>query len=232
MVRARITLVLQIPVHRSELTTNWCLYHLYNNPDRYNEWADMRSWESAYHFVQEAFGEISFESQPPAGINVAAVEYSDGEASLRGYLAMPSKEWMRPLPAVVIIPDWNGVNEYEQERATLLAEQGYVAMAADIFGADLQQNLTMNQRIELSSMYRDDNPESFVRRMQLAIDQVKMVSDVDDNEIALIGYCFGGSGVVYYGMYGGDDAKVAVAFHGSFNGLPSAVEEVTPYLLL
>jgi dienelactone hydrolase len=34
-----------------------------------------------------------------------------------------------------MVPDWDGVNAYKQERATALAELGYVAFAADIFGA-------------------------------------------------------------------------------------------------
>jgi dienelactone hydrolase len=45
---------------------------------------------------------------------------------------MPSDEWMRPHPVVVIFPDWDGVNAYEKKRATMLAEMGYVAFAADI----------------------------------------------------------------------------------------------------
>jgi dienelactone hydrolase len=170
----------------------------------------MRSWESAGHFILEAFGITEFFSNEPVEANVTAVDYissSDG-TSLRGHLAMPSGEWQRPLPAVVIFPDWDGVNEYEMKRATMLAEQGYVAFAADVYGADMQYVESIDDRIAALTKYRTD-PELFYSRIQDAIDQVKLLTDdVDSEEIAIIGYCFGGSAVVLYSLSGGTDAKV------------------------
>jgi dienelactone hydrolase len=104
--------------------------------DRYNAFADTRSSESMYHFLQEIFDEIEFVSAEPAAIRVTAVPYEDTDGTmLQGYLAMPDDTWQRPLPAVVIFPDWDGVNDYEKKRATMLADMGYVAFAADIVSA-------------------------------------------------------------------------------------------------
>jgi dienelactone hydrolase len=101
--------------------------------NHYDPWADMRSWESTHHFLRETFKEIEFTPKKPEAFQVEAVPYEDIDGTrLQGYLAMPLAEWRRPLPAVVIIPDWDGVNEYEKKRATMLAELGYVAFAADI----------------------------------------------------------------------------------------------------
>jgi dienelactone hydrolase len=101
--------------------------------DRYNAFADTRSSESMYDFLRETFDEIEFESNEPDEFRVLTVPYDDVDGTkLQGYLAMPSDEWKRPLPAVVIFPDWDGVNDYEKKRATLLADMGYVAFAADI----------------------------------------------------------------------------------------------------
>jgi dienelactone hydrolase len=135
--------------------------------------------------------------------------------------------------AVVIIPDWDGVNAYEQDRAAALAELGYVAFAADIFGVDKQEGLNETERIELTGIYFSD-PDLFIARMQSAIDQVKMLdSDVATDEIAIIGYCFGGSGVVLYSLQSGVDAKVAVAFHGALSAMPEVlVTPIQPYLLV
>ena len=155
----------------------------------------MRSWESAYTFLKESFGITSFASAQPAAITTVEVEYvdeTDGMA-LKGHLAMPGAGWKRPLPAVVIFPDWDGANTYEQERATALAELGYVAMVADIFGADKQFVEDIQERIQLITQYLT-NPDLYVSRMQAAVDQVKMLAtDVDMDEIAVIGYCFGGT---------------------------------------
>jgi dienelactone hydrolase len=101
--------------------------------DRYNEWADQRSWESMYHFLQETFGEIEFESQEPAADMTTPVPYTDVDGTeLLGHLAIPSNGWVRPLPAVILLPDWDGVNSYERKRATVFAEMGYVTFAADV----------------------------------------------------------------------------------------------------
>jgi dienelactone hydrolase len=68
-------------------------------------WDDMRSWESTHHFLQETFKEIEFTSNVPKAFQVEAVPYKDIDGTqLQGYVAMPSAEWKRPLPAVVIIP--------------------------------------------------------------------------------------------------------------------------------
>ena len=72
-----------------------------------------------------------------------------------------------------------------------------------------------------------------MRRMQLAIDQIKTYEeDVDMDKIAIIGYCLGGTGVVLYGNSGGKDAKAAVAFHGSFETVPELAGDIVPYTLL
>jgi Dienelactone hydrolase family len=86
--------------------------------------------------------------------------------------------------------NWDGNNEYEQQRATLLAELGYIALAADIFGADLQTDLDMAKRVELSTKYRTDTA-LFVQRMETALAQIPLVDGVDPENIAVIGYCFG-----------------------------------------
>ncbi|CAJ1965305.1 unnamed protein product [Cylindrotheca closterium] len=201
---------------------------------RYDEWADMRSWEAAGEFVLTAIGVDPPMSAQPDMITTTPVEYMDNMTNLTGHLAMPSAEWMRPLPAVIILPDWDGVNTYEQERATALAELGYVAMAADMFGSDKQFVEAIPDRIAETGKFGDD-PTLFVTRVQAAIEQIKMLGDeVDTNEIAIIGYCFGGTATVTYSMLNGTDVKVAVAFHGSFGGgiVPPQVNPVIPYQLI
>ena len=81
---------------------------------------------------------------------------------------------------------------YEQQRAKLLADMGYVGFAADIYGATLQTDLPIEVRIAQSGLYRNENTTLFFSRMQTAIDLVKSFDFVDENNIGLIGYCFGG----------------------------------------
>jgi dienelactone hydrolase len=164
--------------------------------DRYNEWADRRSWESMQGFLKEAFGEEPFDGMKPASTNVTSVDYTDVDgAELRGYVSVPSSNYETPAPAVVILPDWDGNNEYEKLRATMLSESGYVAFAADIFGKDLQEDLAIEQRINLTTTYRS-NSTLFVQRIQRAIEEAKKMPEVDETRIGIIGYCFGGTGTI------------------------------------
>lgn len=83
--------------------------------------------------------------------------------------------------------DWDGVNFYEQVRATLIAEEyPWITFAADIYGAALHNVTEMDQRIELASFYRS-NTTLFIQRIQAAIDAVKTLDQVNPNQIALIG---------------------------------------------
>jgi dienelactone hydrolase len=101
----------------------------------------------------------------------------------------------------------------------------------------LQSNLTLDQRIELSSMYRD-NSTLFVQRMELALEQVTTnplwENDVDVDNIAVIGYCMGGTGVIQLAFSGNNETKVVASFHGGHAGpdLPVATQNVTPYTLV
>jgi len=127
--------------------------------------------------------------------------------------------------------DWDGNNEYEKQRATLLADLGYVGFAADIYGANLQENLTMDQRVEYTTLYRS-NSTLFVQRMVRALEEVKMYDDVDMENIAVIGYCFGGTGVIQLAFSGNDEVKAVVSFHGGLTDLPAPETNVTPYTLM
>ena len=115
--------------------------------------------------------------------------------------------------------DWDGVNLYEQQRATLIAQDlNYIAFAADIYGTDAGDVISnMTLRKELADLYRS-NATLFAQRIQAAVDVVKALDDVDANNVALIGYCFGGTGVLQYattlGDVSGDEVQAVVSFHG------------------
>jgi cephalosporin-C deacetylase-like acetyl esterase len=142
------------------------------------------------------FHKVSAQFDYTGKIDVEAVKYTGlNGTALQGYMSMPSgtKAAAGSLPAVIIIPDWDGVNEYEQLRATLVAQEwGYVGFAADIYGADKQQ-VEDDERGMLAGMYRGD-PDLFMSRIENAIAVVKNMTEVDDERVALVGYCFGGTG--------------------------------------
>jgi dienelactone hydrolase len=108
----------------------------------------------------------------------------------------------------------DGVNFYEQQRATMIAQElGYVGFAADIYGMDKHEVSDIEERSTLAGLYRE-NATLFFSRIEAAIQQVKTLDEVDSDNVAAIGYCFGGTGVITYGLLGGNGVKGLVSFHG------------------
>lgn len=134
--------------------------------------------------------------------------------------------------AIIIIPDWDGVNEMEQIRATMATEEwGMVGFAADIYGADKQFVENSDERGELATLYRS-NATLFAERIQAAVDLIKAHEKVNPEQVALFGYCFGGTGILQYGLLGYDDVEAMVSFHGGLSSIPEPNVTFVPKVLL
>jgi hypothetical protein len=84
--------------------------------------------------------------------------------------------------------DWDGVNFYEQARATMFATQkNWVGVAADIYGADLHNVTDINQRIELATYYSTNNTSLFAQRIQQVVNLTKQMPMVDPDRVAILG---------------------------------------------
>jgi dienelactone hydrolase len=141
------------------------------------------------------------------------IDYLQGGTALRGFLAAPEDSGKK-YSGILIAHDWMGVGEYVQMRAAQLAEMGYVAFAADIYGADAQPK-SMQEAAQTAGLYKE-NQHLTRQRIQAALDVLREQPDVDPNRIAAIGYCFGGMVVLELARSGADIAGVVV-FHGSLD---------------
>ncbi|HTR30206.1 MAG TPA: dienelactone hydrolase family protein [Puia sp.] len=121
-------------------------------------------------------------------------------------------------PAVLVIPEWWGLNEYPRKRARMLAQLGYVAMAVDMFGNARVADSPAAAMAYSGPFYK--NPIKAKVRIDSAIAKLKTFDVVDPDNIGAIGYCFGG-GVLLNTVRLGDDLKGVVSFHGSLIGTPA-----------
>jgi dienelactone hydrolase len=147
-----------------------------------------------------------------ATIVTKRIEYRQGETVLEGFLAYDDAK-SGPRPGVMIVHDWNGLDKYEETRATMLAELGYIAFAADIYGKGVRPSNSQESG-QQAGKYRGDVP-LFRARLQAGLDELKKQSNVDGKRTAAIGYCFGGGGVLELARSGSDVTGV-VSFHGSY----------------
>jgi dienelactone hydrolase len=139
------------------------------------------------------------------------VEYRSGDTALKGYLAVNDKVKGKR-PAVLVVHEWWGHNDYARKRARMLAEMGYTALAVDMFG-DGKTAKHPEDAGKFATEVMKNKPVGEAR-FNAAVEFVKKQPSVDPSRIAAIGYCFGG-GVVLHMARQGADLKGVVSFHGS-----------------
>lgn len=152
-----------------------------------------------------AFGESSIVTHP--------VDYLHDDVELQGYMAYPETPddvSKRKLPAVLIIHEWWGLNDFAKKQAERLARLGYFAFALDMYGKgkitdSVEQAQAWSRPLYGNQAMRD--------RARAGLDILRSQPDVDRDHIAAIGYCFGGTGVLQL-AYSGAPVQAVVSFHG------------------
>ncbi|MFA5974292.1 MAG: dienelactone hydrolase family protein [Lentimicrobiaceae bacterium] len=146
-----------------------------------------------------------------------AVTYQANGVTLKGYLVF-DESITGKRPAILVVHEWWGLNDYAKSRARQLAKLGYIALAVDMFG-DGKTAANPRQAQEFTSPFYKD-PQLSKTRLDAAIKKVKEYKQTDTSNVAAIGYCFGGS-VVLNSAKLGADLKGVVSFHGGLAGVPA-----------
>jgi carboxymethylenebutenolidase len=92
-------------------------------------------------------------------------------------------------PAVIMIHENKGLNDNIKNMANLLAKDGYVVLAVDLFNGEVTSNQT--RASELSQSIRD-NPDVAISNLQGAVKYLTSLPNVNPDRIASLGWCFGG----------------------------------------
>jgi dienelactone hydrolase len=153
---------------------------------------------------------MTWSAASAAQIKTQTVDYKLGDITLEGYLAYDSSLTGKH-PGVLIIHQWRGITDYEKMRAQSLAQMGYIAFVADIYGKGIRPQTNEAAMKQVGPYYNDR--VLFRSRVNAGLGQLKHYSMVDTTRIAAIGYCFGGSGVLELARSGAHLNGV-VSFHG------------------
>ena len=89
-----------------------------------------------------------------AAVQTKTVEYKQGDTVLEGYLAWDDAVHGRR-PGVLVVHEWTGLGDYAKARARKLAEMGYVAFAADIYGKGIRPK-TPQEAAAQAGIYKND----------------------------------------------------------------------------
>ncbi len=134
------------------------------------------------------------------------VAYKVGEEAFEGYFTTPSSD----APLILLIHDWDGLTDYEVQRADMLAEMGYAVFAVDLFGAGVRPTETDEKRRLTGGLYQDRQRMRSLIQGALETAQSK---SADAPHTVAMGYCFGGAAVLEFAR-SGVDLQGFVTFHG------------------
>lgn len=152
---------------------------------------------SYFAFVRAESGNtVTNVSQLGASLNAGNVSLQNKTVEYyphsQGYLVypVPSNDTVsKKLPAVVMIHEWWGLNKNIKDMANLLARQGFVVLAADLYNGQVAN--TTKRAMDLVQTVRN-NQSSSINNLQSAVKYMSSLPNVDSSKIVSLGWCFGG----------------------------------------
>jgi len=165
------------------------------------------------------------------------VSYPSGSETVQGYLASPSGASASAAsassgkkPALVVIHEWWGLNDWTKKKADEFAQKGYVALAPDLYRGKVTSDPDVAHQL-----MRGMPDDRALRDMKAAVTYLKSRPDVDASKIGAVGWCMGGGlaldlavaeptlagAVIYYGHLMTEPATIAslkVPLLGNFGG--------------
>ncbi|MBZ5704368.1 MAG: dienelactone hydrolase family protein [Acidobacteriia bacterium] len=113
------------------------------------------------------------------------VSYKSGDETVQGVLYTP--EGKGPFPGIIVIHEWWGLNDWVKEQASKLSDQGYVALAVDLYRGKVAA--TPDEAHELMRGVPEDRA---ARDLHAAFEFLKSQKNVKADRIGSIGWCMGG----------------------------------------
>jgi dienelactone hydrolase len=141
------------------------------------------------------------------------VSYRADGTTLKGYIAYDDAVKGKR-PGILVIHEWWGHNEYARKRARMFAEQGYTALALDMYGNGKQAHHPDDAKKFSSEVSK--NEKLAKARFDAALKLLKKEKTVDADNIAAVGYCFGGSVALNMARLG-EPLKAVLSFHGGLS---------------
>ena len=151
------------------------------------------------------------------------VSYKSGDETVSGMLYTPAGKG--PLPALVVIHEWWGLNDWVKEQATKLSDQGYVTLAVDLYRGKVAT--TADEAHELSRGLPHDRAN---RDLLAAAEYLRSQKNVDPARVGSIGWCMGGGYSLDLAL---EDPRLAVAVinYGHLVTSPDSLKKVHASIL-
>jgi carboxymethylenebutenolidase len=146
------------------------------------------------------------------------VEYSQVNI---GYLARPLAEGV--FPGVVMIHEWWGLNDNIKDMADLLAQEGYIVLAVDLYDGEVANSSERAGR--LAGAVRSEQARA-ITNMRAAASYLKQLQSVQPKKVASLGWCFGGGESLELAL-SGEELGATIIYYGSLVNSSSVLSAVT-----
>jgi carboxymethylenebutenolidase len=131
-----------------------------------------------------------------------------GDQLVYGYFVAPA-DMFEPLPAVIMIHEWWGLNDNVRKQADRLAAAGYIVFAVDLFGGETATTPSAARNLMLTVV---EDPESANDNLLSAYQFVSETAGAP--AVAALGWRFGGSWSLNTAMLLPDDLDAVVIYYG------------------
>ena len=153
-----------------------------------------------------------------SAIHTESLSIQLGDHTSKSYLAYPL-DHNKPRPGVLVIPEFWGLTEVTRSRARQLAQDGYCALALDVYGQGWVGETATSASKKMELLFSDMDTTS--ERLKGYWSFLKNLKQSDENKTASIGYCMGGALSLHLARIGVNVTGV-VSFHGKLSPLSSA----------
>lgn len=142
-----------------------------------------------------------------------------------GHFAFPS-DMIEPLPAIIVIHEWWGLNDNVRAMADRLAGEGYIVLAIDLFGG---ATATRPEQARQQMLGVVENPKLAAENIRRAYDFVNTTAGAP--RIASLGWCFGGGWSLQTAMLFPADLDAAVIYYGQVTDDEDKLHDISAPIL-
>lgn len=173
-------------------------------PDRDN--VDAMSEE---HAGDDGMPSPAGETKPAQPVIAERLPYAEVEDELvYGHFVFP-EDMVEPLPAIIVIHEWWGLNDGVRAMADRIAGQGYIVLAVDLFGGATAGDPSGARELMLGVV---EDPEPANENIRQAFRFVRDTAGAPS--VASLGWCFGGGWSLNTALLFPEELDAAVIYYG------------------
>lgn len=146
---------------------------------------------------------------PARDVVAETLPYAEVDEQLvYGHFVFPA-DMVDPLPGLIVVHEWWGLNDGVRAMADRLAGEGYIVLAVDLFGGETAERPAEARQLMQAAL---ESPQSANANLRQAYDFIRDTGGAP--RIGSLGWCFGGAWALNAALLMPDDLDAAVIYYG------------------